>query len=78
MSTIDVVGSTVYAGGYFKSVNGQPRLGLAAVDASTGATLDWTASISGVNAQVYGLRVSPDGTKVVVGGSFQAITSARI
>ncbi len=76
VSTIDVVGSTVYAGGYFKSVNGQPRLGLAAVDAATGATLDWTASISGINAQVYGLRVSPDGTKVVVGGSFQAINGS--
>lgn len=76
VSTIDVVGSTVYAGGYFKSVNGESRQGLAAVDAATGATRDWTASISGENAQVYSLRVSPDGSKVVVGGSFEAINGS--
>lgn len=73
---VDVVGDVVYAGGYFTAVNGVTRNELAAVDATTGATLDWTASATGTNAQVRALRVSPDGSKVVVGGSFSQINGS--
>lgn len=36
-----VDGSTIYVGGYFKTIGGQPRGGLAAVDAHTGLATDW-------------------------------------
>ena len=73
VNTIDVAGSTVYAGGAFTKVNGVARLKLAAVDATTGSTLEWSADAEGTSAQVYSLVVSPDASKVAVGGSFRSI-----
>ena len=73
VNAIDVVGDVVYAGGAFSKVNGLPRLRLAAVNAVSGSLLEWTASATGPNAQVYAVRVSPDGSKVAVGGSFSAL-----
>ena len=76
VNAIDVSGDVVYAGGAFSAVNGVARSELAAVSASTGSLLDWTASAAGTNSQVYALRVSPDGTKVAVGGSFQTLNGS--
>ena len=73
---IAVAGDTLYAGGYFTKVNGQQRVRLAALKASTGELLDWTASAEGPNAQVYAIDVSPDHSKVVVGGSFSSINGS--
>ena len=70
VNAIDVSGNTLYAGGAFTKVNGLQRVKVAAVDATTGATLEWSGSAEGTNAQVYAVRVSPDGSKVAVGGSF--------
>jgi hypothetical protein len=36
-----VSGSTVYAGGYFGSIDGEPRRSLAALDAEDGSATDW-------------------------------------
>ena len=73
---IAVAGDTLYAGGYFTKVNGQQRVRLAALKASTGELMDWTASAEGPNAQVYAIEVSPDHSKVVVGGSFSSINGS--
>lgn len=62
-----ISGDTLYMAGAFNSVAGQPRSKFAAVDAVTGGLRPWTA-----NADVTGraVAVSPDGTKVAVGGDF--------
>lgn len=63
-----VVGDTVYVGGNFNQVNGQPRRNLAAVSLSTGALLPWSPSATGT---VETLAVVNDG--VYVGGAFSQI-----
>ena len=73
---IAVAGDTLYAGGYFTKVNGRPRVRLAALKASTGELLNWTASAEGPNAQVYAIEVSPDHSKVVIGGSFSSVNGS--
>ena len=73
---IAVAGDTLYAGGYFTKVNGQPRVRVAALKASTGQLLNWTASAEGPNAQVYAIEVSPDHSKVVIGGSFSSVNGS--
>lgn len=70
---IGVRGNTVYAGGAFKHVNGVKRLKAAAVSASTGETLSWDPQADGPNSQVWSLQVSPDGSKVALGGSFTTL-----
>lgn len=73
---IAVAGDTLYAGGYFTKVNGQQRVRLAALKASTGELMDWTASAEGPNSQVYAIEVSPDRSKVVIGGSFSSVNGS--
>lgn len=63
-----VDGSTVYAGGYFNAIGGQPRALLAALNASDGSATSFNPNGSGGNA-VFALAVVPDGT-LYVGGSF--------
>jgi len=62
-------GDTLYAGGGgFLSIGGQPRIGLAALDARTGNVLDWVAD---VRPFVTGLvRID---TVLYVGGGFTSI-----
>ena len=73
---VAVAGDTLYVGGYFTKVNNQQRTRLAALKASTGELLDWTASAEGPNAQVYAIEVSPDHSKVVIGGSFSSVNGS--
>ena len=73
---IAVAGDTVYVGGFFTKVNDQKRVRLAALKASTGELLNWTASAEGPNAQVYAIEVSPDHSKVVIGGSFSSVNGS--
>ena len=73
---IAVAGDTLYVGGYFTKVNNQQRTRLAALKASTGELLDWTASAEGPNAQVYAIEVSTDHSKVVIGGSFSSVNGS--
>lgn len=62
-----VTNSTVFLAGQFTSVASETRNRLAAVDAATGALLPWAPDADGIARAV---AVSPDGTKVAIGGDF--------
>ncbi|MFU8946826.1 LamG-like jellyroll fold domain-containing protein [Mycetocola zhadangensis] len=62
-----VSGNTLYIAGQFQSVAGQERLRFAALNATTGALLPWVANADNIGRAV---AVSPDGSKVAVGGDF--------
>lgn len=60
---------TLYVGGDFNLVDGQRAEHLAKFDTATGAFLG-QVGWNGVNGTVRSLAVSPDGTKLYVGGAF--------
>ena len=60
-------GAKVYAGGTFGSVGGQPRSGIAALDATSGAATSW--NLERANSGVYAYWPST-GAKVYAGGTF--------
>ena len=68
VSTLGIGNTAVYAGGAFTSAGGQARPYMASFATSNGAVQPWkgTPAGGGVNA----ITVSPDGTKVIVGGAF--------
>ena len=68
VKAVGISGSTVFAGGTFTVANGQSRPRIASFATSNGAVLGWKGNPSG--GSVSALTVSPDGTKVVIGGSF--------
>jgi trimeric autotransporter adhesin len=63
-------GGTVYIGGSFTTVNGQPRSRLAAFNAATGTLSTWNPD---ANGDVRALKASPDGTRLYVGGDFTRV-----
>lgn len=67
-------GSTLYVGGTFGKVDGAVRLGLAAVDPTTGDVKDWSPGISGTG-QVDALTYA--GGSVYVAGNFQGIAGSN-
>ena len=72
INSIVATNTTVYVGGAFSTVGTSPRTRLAAFSASNGALLAWApAADNGIQTMV----LSPDGTKLVVGGSFTTLTS---
>ena len=66
--TLLVEGCEVYVGGMFTRIGGQPRNGLAAIDARTGAATIWNPN---PNGSVSALAVS--GTTIYAGGGFTSI-----
>lgn len=66
-----VAGTTVYVGGDFSTISGQPRQSLAAVNATTGAATAWNPNPSGGFNDVLALTVSA--STVYVSGDFTAI-----
>ncbi|MBM7798512.1 PKD repeat protein [Microlunatus panaciterrae] len=66
--------STVYFGGNFSSVNSRSRGRLAAVQASNGALLSWAPVAA--NGKVNALALSPDATRIVVGGAFTTLNGS--
>ncbi|NTU70524.1 MAG: cadherin-like domain-containing protein [Coriobacteriia bacterium] len=78
--TLAVDGSTVYAGGGFRTIGGAARNYIAALDNSTGAATAWDPNASGPGGefesrcQVNALAV--DGSTVYAGGNFSTIGGA--
>ncbi len=68
--TLDVSGSTVYAGGRFLILDGQTRKRIAAID-SNGNVTNWNPNAK--NSYVYAIAVSADGSTVYAGGTFSNI-----
>jgi hypothetical protein len=66
--------STVYIGGPFTSVSQQARAGTASVSAVTGKATTWNPTLS--TGHVFAFTISPDTTKVVIGGSFEALNGS--
>ena len=71
--SIVATNDTVYLGGIFTNVSGITRTRLAAVRASTGAVLDWAPSAAGGGNQVMALALTPDKSRLIVGGSFASL-----
>lgn len=67
-SVLEVSGATLYIGGGFSLVNGQPRFRVAAVSATTGALLPWAPLIGG---EVRSLAATAGG--LAVGGRFASV-----
>jgi hypothetical protein len=70
-----VSGGTVYVGGSFTSIGGQPRNRIAALDASTGTATAWDPN---ANNNVNTLAIAPpipgiSGSTVYIGGGFTTI-----
>ena len=75
VSALALKGSVLYVGGLFNSVGTQTRRSYAALDAGTGALLDWVADAVRTRTdlpdevgQGRAIAVSPDGSKVALGG----------
>lgn len=75
VTAIAASNTTVFLGGWFNGVGSVARQKLAAVQASNGALLPWNPQPAGgdVNAMV----LSPDASKVVVGGSFTSVNGSN-
>jgi len=66
-------GSTIYVGGAFTTVDGQPRNHIAAFSTSTGALLPWAPNVSAaVNA------IAAVGNVVYIGGSFAKVNKTAV
>lgn len=63
-----VSGAKVYAGGSFSVANGQARSRIAAFAVTNGALQAWSGNPDA--GSVSAIAASPDGTKVIIGGSF--------
>jgi trimeric autotransporter adhesin len=70
VSTIVVAGDRIYLGGSFTHVDGVPRGGLAAIDATTGRLTGWNP---GTDGRVLALAMSADGSRLYVGGDFDSV-----
>ena len=70
VSSLAVGGNTLYFGGYFTTVAGQPRSRLAAVNATTGALLPWAPE---ADREVLSMVVHPASGRVIVGGNFNTL-----
>ncbi|WEK61997.1 MAG: PKD domain-containing protein [Candidatus Microbacterium colombiense] len=65
----------VYVGGNFRSSGGKPRSELAAWNMTTKAITDWAPSAAG-DGFVWDMLMSPDNSRVIIGGSFTQLNGA--
>jgi hypothetical protein len=71
VNAVTHVGDRIFVGGAFTSAGGQPRSGLAALDAVGGHVITtWRADVNGA---VDALAASSDGTTLYVGGDFTVV-----
>ncbi|MFP3962425.1 hypothetical protein SMC26_08865 [Actinomadura fulvescens] len=71
VKSLAVSNTTVYAGGYFTTADGVPRQHLAAFTTAANGTL--TAWAPAADRGVHALVISPDRSRVVVGGDFDTL-----
>src|SRR5207237_148930 len=74
------VGTTLYVGGSFTSLNGSDRTALAAVDTRTGEMLPWQPRLSltaDVDPDVSTVAVSGDGKTIYFAGDFERVGKKR-
>ncbi|BDZ51948.1 hypothetical protein GCM10025867_41890 [Frondihabitans sucicola] len=74
VNAIAVSGSTVYLGGVFSSVNKETHNKVVALTTAGKNVTPFTASAAG--GDVAALAVSPDGTHIVIGGSFTSLNGS--
>ena len=74
VDAIVATNDTVYVGGSFLGIGSADRWNLAALDADTGQVLDWAPKAEG--GTVSALAIEPDGSKIVVGGSFTTLNGS--
>ena len=70
-----ITADTVYVGGNFPSANGVAKKSLAAFAVSNGAMTPWSPTAEGDGGYVWTMTMSPDNSKVLVGGSFSTLNS---
>jgi trimeric autotransporter adhesin len=73
VGAIAATNSTVYVGGDFFTANGKARNELAAFTASNGALLPWAPVAAPKGQKVQAMVISPDGSRVIVGGMFSTL-----
>ncbi|PZS25537.1 MAG: radical SAM protein [Pseudonocardiales bacterium] len=71
---IAATNTTVYVGGGFSAANNNARSRLAAFSAANGSLLGWAPTAG--NNDVEALVLTPDGSKVIVGGSFTTLNGS--
>ena len=71
---IAATSDTVYFGGLLSAVGGVARTRVASVRASDGALLSWAPNAQG--GSVHSLALSPDGSQLVIGGSFTTMNGS--
>jgi hypothetical protein len=74
VNAIVATNTTVFAGGAFTAINNLERLGAASFNASNGAMTEWDPAAAG--GTVAAMVMSPDGTKMVLGGSFTTVNGS--
>jgi PKD repeat protein len=74
VNAIAAVGPNVYVAGVFSSIGKDTRTKAAAVTAANGTNLPWAPQIAG--GDVLALVASPDGSKIVLGGSFNSVNGS--
>ncbi len=72
-SAIAVVGDTVFVGGGFDVVAGEPRYRLAALDAVTGAATPWSPAVEWPNGFSGVSSLAADAGTLYVGGQFMEV-----
>lgn len=73
ITSIVATNRTIYFGGGFSQVDGTARARLAAVTAGTGTLTGWAPDVA--NYDVEAMVLSPDRSRLVVGGSFTSINN---
>ena len=73
VKSIVATNSTVYVGGYFTTGGGVTRNNLAAFRASDGALTAWAPS---ADMKVNSIVMTPDGKRIIAGGSFTTINGS--
>ncbi|MFT3943703.1 MAG: PKD domain-containing protein [Ancrocorticia sp.] len=76
VTTLLATDSTVYMGGLFATVNNETRTRIVGVDTRTGTTnTSFNPTIP--DGEVRGVQLSPDGTKLILSGSFTSVNGSN-